>query len=246
MVYTVGDPIRIRFIERLYAAAVKEGLVEAGRMRFRPDFIKTGDGTLHPEIPQGTLDLVILTDTLEHITPRILPSLASAAFNDLRAGGRFISKQQNTDSSGMMAILSGVWEQIEKDKTIQQRLDIIMKKLPSIGPVDAEKLALRTRGLDRLDFYGAIERFDLDGTMPEHATDIAPVDVELDVPCEGDTSISRVSDVFKQAGFKDIRVYPDLMSSRRSRFAQPIAKAFPSVFLNTGLFDLTTVFVMCK
>ena len=246
MVYTVGDPTRIRFIERLYAAAIKEGLVEPDRMRFRPEFIKTGDSTLHPEIPRGTLDLVLLTDTLEHITPRILPSLASAAYNDLRMGGRFISKQQNTDSSGMRATLRVVWEQIEKEQTLQQRLDIILKEVPTISPRDAERLALRTRGLDRLDFYSSIERFARDATMPEHDTIIAPVDVELDVPCEGDTSISRVTAVFKKAGFTEIHAYPDLMSSRRSRFAQPIARVIPAIFLNTGLFDQTSVFVMRK
>ncbi len=246
MVYSIGDPVRIGFVERLYQAAIDAGLVPPGRMRFRPNFVATGDTTLHPDIESGTLDLVLMTDTLEHITPRILPSLARAAHNDLREGGLFISRQQNTDSPGTARRLIPVWEMIEREVTFDQRLGIIKDAIPGITDMDARTLAKHTRGLDKPDFHGAVDRYRQDGTLPDHDLKVAPVDVLLDVPAEGDTGMVRIKAVFKNAGFKWTAVYPDLMSSRRSRFLQPLAYKLPGLFFGTHLFDASSVFVMRK
>ena len=149
-------------------------------------------------------------------------------------------------SARMMKKLREVWERTERDLTLHQRLEIIQAECGLIAPAVAEELARKTRGLDRPDFYEAVEQFKKDGSFPRHELGIAPVDVRWDVPCEGDTGIDRVMSVFKHAGFKYVRVYPDLMPSRRSRYLQPLARISPRFFLGTGLLDDTSVFVMRK
>jgi len=95
-VHTIGDPERIMFIERLYKRAVEKRLISDNVILIKPDFIKVGDKTLSNTISSSSLDLVLLNDTLEHITPRIFPSLVKSVHNDLKPKGLFISHPKNS------------------------------------------------------------------------------------------------------------------------------------------------------
>lgn len=245
-VHTIGDPERIGFIRRLYDAAVERNMLPSGRLAYRPEFVGVGDTTLSRTIKPGTLSLVLLTDTLEHITPRRLPSLALSAYNDLRPGGIFKSKQQNTDSLSMRMKLFSVWEHWERSTGLAQRAAICRAKCPGTDDRAVEEFATRTRGLDQVDFHNALERFVQDGTVPDHRPDLPPNDVETDVPVEGDTGIARVLAEFGKAGFKKRAAYPYLLYSRRYVFFQPLARWVPSLFFKTGTWDATSVFLMKK
>ncbi|MEP1781831.1 class I SAM-dependent methyltransferase [Reichenbachiella sp.] len=245
-VYSIGDPVRIGFIKKLYEAAISENLIDEGLISFKPEFIKTSDTTLDSNIADGSLGLVLLNDTLEHITPRIFPSLVKSSYNNLCRGGKFISRQQNTDSKSMLARLRKVWEEVEKNCLIDQRVTLINESVGDISTENTLKLALSTRGLDSIDFYEAIKTYKQKGQFPSHDTNIPPIDILTDVPEEGDTGIERICTEFKKCGFSKVKVYPDLMSSRRSRYFQPLAKQLPGLFLGSGIFDDTTVFNMTK
>ena len=158
----------------------------------------------------------------------------------------FVSRQQNTDSPKMLNTLKKVWEQGETEVFVPQRFEIIMKKIKNINKTEANNLAIKTRGLDSVDFYNALREFEENGKYPEHDLNIPPIDIMIDVPHEGDTSIKRICSEFQVNGFKNIEVYPDLLSSRRSKYFQPLAKKVPKFFLNNKIFDQTTVFVITK
>lgn len=246
VVHTIGDPKRIAFVERLYAAAVDRGLLPAGRLRSRPSFFTNGEDSLSPTIEAGSLKLVLLTDTLEHITPRLLPSLARAANNGLCRGGRFISKQSNTSSPAALRRLKCYWNEIDQSAGVPQRIRLITARVPDADPIQVAELARRTRGADRPDFLAVLDRFASDGSLPAEPGELPAIDVETDVPLEGDTEIERIMSVFRNAGFVERWVYPDTTSSRRSRFLQPLARAVPQPFLGLHLFDMATVFVFTK
>lgn len=246
IVYSIGDPKRISFIERLYQSAVARNLIDDKKIIFKPAFIKVGDTTLFDAIKDNSLGMVLLNDTLEHITPRIFPSLVKSSSNNLKLGGVFISKQQNTDSPKMLDKLRSVWEKSEKEFFINQRFEIIIKEMPNIDKSNAKILAIKTRGLDSVDFYNAINEFKENEKYPNHNLDVPPIDIETDVPYEGDTSIKRIFSEFKSNGFRKIEVYPDLLSSRRSKYFQPLARAIPKFFMSNHIFDQTSVFVMTK
>jgi len=245
-VYSIGDPERIQFIEKLYKRAVAEGLVLDKKLVLKPEFVKVGDETLSDKIAGGSLDLILLNDTLEHITPRIFPFLVKAASNNLKKGGYFISRQQNTDSPKMFQRLSKMWDESERTTYINQRLELIQAKVTDIDEKAALELAKKTRGLDSVDFYAAIDNYLKDGTFPSHDLNIPSIDVIIDVPYEGNTSIERICGAFKKYNFQKVSVYPDLLSSRRSKLFQPLAKLLPSFFLKFQIWDQTTVFVMRK
>lgn len=245
-VYSIGDPMRISFIERLYKSAVEKNLIKDNKLHLKPSFVQVGDTTLFDGLANNSLGMILLNDTLEHITPRIFPSLVKAASNNLKPGGVFISKQQNTDSPSMLNKLRAVWEQGEKEHLIQQRFDAIVKEIPTINKPDAEALAVKTRGLDRIDFYNAVREFASSGIYPEHDLDVPPIDIDIDVPHEGDTSIERICSEFRSNGFSKVKVYPDMLSSKRSKYFQPLAKSFPKFFISNHIFDDTSVFVMTK
>lgn len=79
-VYTIGDQVRIEYIKKLYGRAAEKGLIEPNKIGFVPEFVKTGATSLAYEIKDDTLDMVLLNDTLEHIAPRIFPSLVEATY----------------------------------------------------------------------------------------------------------------------------------------------------------------------
>jgi len=245
-VYTIGDPERIGYIRRLYDRAVERGLLPADSLSFKPSFIEAEDTSLGDEIAPASLSLILLNDTLEHITARRFPALVRAAARDLKPGGYFISKQQNTDSASMRRQLEKVWERTERETFLAQRLSRIRERLPDIANADAEQLARRTRGLDRPDFYTALERFAEQGIFPNHDTNIAPIDIDIDVPEEGDTGIARITGEFRRLGFSTVRVYPSMVSSRRSRLFLPLAKLWPGLFLRLNAFNGTSVFWIRK
>ncbi len=110
-VYVIGDKERVNFIERLYNEAISLELVEAGKLCFVPRFVQVGDSSLAPQIKENSLAMILLNDTLEHISPRIFPSLVRSSYNGLEEGGYFVSRQQNTDSAKTMAALLQYWNQ---------------------------------------------------------------------------------------------------------------------------------------
>lgn len=245
-VYSIGDPDRIGFIEQLYQRTIEKGLLPEGRIVFKPSFVKVGDTELGAGIAPNSLDLILLNDTLEHITARIFPSLVKATHHGLKPGGRFIARQQNTDSPKMLRRLQAVWEQSEAHEYIPQRLGLIQQYLPDIREADAQNLALKTRGLDSVDFYAALDQFNTNGTYPSHDLNVAPIDVIIDVPHEGDTGIPRIFERFQAEGFSSVKVYPDWNSSRKTAPFQWVARTFPQLFMHWHWGDQTSVFVMRK
>jgi len=241
-VYTVGDPHRVGFIRQLYNVVVEEGIIPEGSIEFVPEFVRVGHETISEKISPGSLSLVLLNDTLEHITPRILPYLARSSFADLKDGGYFISKQQNTDSPRTFAKLTVLWEKADRERYFQQRLGKITQEIPSISTAEAQTLASSTRGLDSYDFKSAVENFRSRRILPQHDLNIPAIDIDLDVPDEGDTTIKRITSELSKAGFKNIKVFPALLDSRVRGLFQPIAKNIPGLFLNAHLLDETTVF----
>jgi SAM-dependent methyltransferase len=241
-VYTIGDPQRIEFIRELYAAAVKQNLLKEDSIEFTPQFVRVGHTTLSQRISPGTLSLVLLNDTLEHITPRILPYLIQSSFANLKEQGYFISRQQNTDSPRMFSRLLDIWEKTEKENFFNQRLGKINQEIPSISATDAQKLASSTRGLDSYDFKAALENFKLHKIFPQHDLNIPPIDIDIDVPDEGNTSIKRIVSELSKAGFRNIKVYPAVLDSRLRSFFHPVVKKIPQLFLSMHLLDEVTVF----
>ena len=245
-VYTIGDPLRIGFIQKLYERAVELKLVDAEKISFKPSFIKVGDVSLSENIKNDTLALVLLHDTLEHITPRIFPWLVKSSYNNLKPGGMFISLSHNSDSPAVQKSLQLVWDESEKNVFINQRLKIIKEKIKDISEPDAQKLAKHTRGLDSIDFFNALEKYKNEKIFPNHNLNVPPIDVQLDIPEEGDTGIERITSEFLKNNFKSVKVYPEMMGSRRSRYLQFISRMFPDLFLKHHIFDQGTVFVVIK
>ena len=244
-VHTIGDSHRIAFIQKLYEQAVIKNFIDAEKIIFHPEFVKVGDLSLGKGIEQGSLSLVLLNDTLEHITPRIFPWLVRASYNNLKDGGYFISRQQNTDSPAMVRKLTSLWEEQEKEYILQRRA-IIQNRIPNILDSDLDKLAKNTRGMDSVEFNDAIESYQSQNIFPPFKPELPPIDVEIDVPFEGDTSIKRITTEFKKNNFRKVFVYPDLLASRRSKYFQGLAKAQPKLFLRGHIFDQTTVFKIQK
>lgn len=244
-VHTVGDSSRIPFVRRLYEAAVARGYLEPDQLAFRDQFVRVGDCELSPHIAPGSLALVLLNDTLEHIAPRILPSLFKASHSGLRRGGMLIAVQQNTDSPATRRALLPLWERLERETYVPQRRRLIRERIPDIGNEELERLATNTRGLDSVDFTSSIERYRASGDIPS-LDQLPPIDVVWDVPDEGDTGIERITGTLRASGFSDVSVYPAMLDSRRSRFLQPVAKLLPGLFLKLHVFDRSCVFVARK
>jgi hypothetical protein len=245
-VYSIGDPTRIKFINRLYSAAVEQKIISDNKLITRAEHIKVGDDSLADSIENNSLDLVLLNDTLEHISPRIFPYLVKSSYKNLKKGGYFISRQQNTSSKKMFSELKLYWDNVEKTHHMPLRLKIIQDRVKNINQSDAQTLAINTRGLDSLDFDIAIDNFINESRFPILNPNLPSIDVLTDVPDEGDTNIQRICSEFVKQGFSKIKVYPDLMYSRLSRPLQGLAKILPSVFFKLNLFDKTSVFLMVK
>lgn len=245
-VYTIGDPSRIGFIKKLYEKAVSRQIIDNGKISFKAEFIKVGNISLADNIKNDTLSLVLLNDTLEHITPRIFPWLVKAVYNNLKPGGYFISRQQNTDSPSVLKRLQPFWKESERNIFFNQRLELINKRIKDINENDAQKLAKHTRGLDSIDFSDALNKYKSKKVLPNHDLNIPPIDIEIDVVQEGNTSIKIITSEFRKNNFKVIHVYPDMLNSRRSKYLQPLAKILPKIFLKWHIFDGSTVFWIRK
>ncbi|MFN3917741.1 MAG: class I SAM-dependent methyltransferase [Flavobacteriales bacterium] len=245
-VVSIGDSERIAFIKKLYASAVEKKLLPKDSILFKPDFIKPGDTNLFEEIGENEIDLILLNDTLEHITPRILPYLLKSSYFNLKKGGKFISKQQNSSSAKMYAKLAMHWDEIELSHYISQRKKLIEQAIPNIDVTNLGKLAINTRGLDKYDFKDAVENYKKNKKIPKLSKDSPAVDVVYDIPSEGNTDIPFILGSLKTAGFKKAYVYPALMHSRKLCFLQKVAKTIPSLFFKTTFMDETSVFVATK
>lgn len=245
-VYVIGDKERVNFIERLYNEAISLELVEAGKLCFVPRFVQVGDSSLAPQIKENSLAMILLNDTLEHISPRIFPSLVRSSYNGLEEGGYFVSRQQNTDSAKTMAALLQYWNQQEKSIHEPNRRKLIEDNIAKISKNNVNKLTKYTRGLDSVDFYAAIEEYKLNSAYPNYNPNSPSIDILTDVPDEGDTSINRILSEFRKYNFRKYSVYPDLLSSRRSKYAQPFARILPNLFFSKDLFAGTSVFLIKK
>ena len=253
-VYTTGDRNRITFIERLYNKAKDRGLLNNGKIIFNSEFIKVGDTTLDPNVKNNTLSAVFLYNTLEHITPRIYPSLVKSTYNNLKTGGVFISKQQNTDSSKKMKKLMQYWDKVEQTRHIPKRKKFIRNELKNINESDLDILAQKTRGLDSLDLKKAIANFRENRTFPDNDPNLPSICINSDVADEGDTSISRIIGGLKEHDFNSVKVYPAIRATNQSSLAkksivnslQKLMNIFPYFFLKKNIYDKTTIFVAIK
>ena len=157
-------------------SAIEKNLISDGKITFHPEFVKVGDTSLSEGIENGSLSLVLLNDTLEHITPRIFPWLVKSSYNNLKPGGYFISRQQNTDSPAMRKKLEELWDEIENTSYISERLEIICREIPKIPSSDSKLLAKNTRGMDSHDFKKAIRTYIKDKIIPQYQPDLPPVE----------------------------------------------------------------------
>jgi hypothetical protein len=243
VVYATGDTVRTPFVRRLYEEARERGLLpEGAEVVPVPRFVRPGQTRFGPEIPDGQAALVLFHDVFEHIIPRALPSALAASYAALRAGGRLVSTCHNSDAPGFVARARRHWEAQERQHLLPQRLRRIRDLLPELNASRAEELARRTRGLDSVDFLAAVARYRQTRAMPDAKPDLAPIDIEKDIMEEGYISPPLVCRQMKDAGF-ETSAYPAMMTSRRSRCFQPIARAFPSLFWRLHLFDGSVAFV---
>lgn len=245
-VYSIGDPIRSGFIKKLYQAALKKGLIPSDKKIIPLSrFVREGDQVLHPDIPMDTIDLCLLNDTLEHITPRIRPFLFKSCYNNLKSGGYLISKAQNTDNPKLLEILKAFWEREEIQQEMPRRRKLIREEIKVIGEQELEALARNTNGMDQKDFYNTVLNFKEKGIVPDKKAYLPPINVENDVMSEGYTNKKEICQLLQEKGFKTF-VYPAMLDSRRSRYFQPLARIFPFLFFKLHLFDRTTVFIAIK
>ena len=245
-VVSIGDAERIAFIKKLYHSAIEKKLLPKDSILFKPDFIKPRDTSLFDGLGENEIDLILLNDTLEHITPRILPYLLKSSYLNLKKGGKFISKKQNSSSAKMYAKLAKHWDEIELSEYINQRKELVKQAIPNINPTDLENLAINTRGLDKYDFEDAINNYKEDKKIPKLLKDSPAIDVVYDIPSEGITDIPLILNSLMTSGFEKAYVYPALMHSRKLRFLQGIARTIPSLFFKTAFMDETSVFVATK
>lgn len=245
-VYSIGDPVRTDFIKKLYSNAVLKGYLPENKIVFKNELIKSGDVTLCEEIVDNSLNLVLLHDTLEHITPRIFSSLALASYNNLKKRGMLISKQQNTDSPLLLKKLYVYWDELENSKYKLQRKKKIVKIIHDISAEELELLSSNTRGLDITDFENAIMSYKNDKTIPVYIPNAPSIDIDENIPDEGDTSMVRVCSVLRDSGFKKIKVYPSFTHSKKFFYFQIFAKLLPQLFFKFHICDDTSVFVIKK
>jgi Methyltransferase domain len=241
-VVATGDPDRVDFITRLAGAACREGLLDTDRLTPYPHFVQAGDRTLCSEIRPGSVSLILLNDTLEHIHPRIVPSLFRSAFADLKAGGRIVARQHNTSSPETLRRAQELWEQMDREQFLQLREELLRTLRPSLAEREIDQLAAATRGQDREDIEETLIGFESTGTLPTPTESAPAIHPLIGEPCEGDTSIPRIIDEMKKAGFR-CRAYPGMTHSRRSLWLQSLAKLWPWPFLTLHIFDEVSVFV---
>lgn len=244
-VLSIGDPIRMKFVMRLYQAAVKKGYLPPNALIAKDSFVSVGDTSLSNQLEPETISLVFMHDTLEHITPRIFPFLVKSCHHSLKKGGQVISMQLNSDSPRMLAKIKKIWARNEANIHIPYRRKHIAKALPNINQKDLEELTLKTRGLDSIDFQEAIDNHQQSGTFPTGTENLPAIDLQWDVPDEGDTGIKRILSTFKKNGFKAY-VYPEMRHSTKSKYFQFLGKLFPSLFFKWQILDQTSIFVATK
>jgi hypothetical protein len=243
VVFAIGDPVRTPFVTRLYEEALARGLLpEAKEVVSVPRLIRPGQVRFGPEIRDGGAALVLFHDVFEHISPRALPSALAASYAALRTGGRLVSKCHNSDAPGFVARLRPHWEAQEQEYLIPQRLRRIRDLLPGVDPGKAKEFAQRTRGLDAEGFQAAVALYRQKGAMPAVTPDLAPIDIDQNIVEEGYIRPAQVCQQMRTAGF-EVLAYPAMMTSRRSRYLQPFARVFPSVFWRLHWFDESVVFV---
>jgi SAM-dependent methyltransferase len=244
-VHTIGDPTRVAFVMRLAEAGAERGLIPEGAVSPRPEFVVVDDTTLHSAIRPGSVALILLNDTLEHINPKIRPSLFRAAHADLRTGGRIVCRQHNTSSPEVMKRVRALWERAEASEFIPQRAALITAAAPDLSPAVVDTMARGTRGCDAEDLATFVASYRKSGMLPSTSSDAAAVNPETGEPFEGFTGIPEVLREMRDAGLR-ARAYPEMSSSRRSRWLQGLARRIPAPFFWGHLFDRVSVFQASK
>lgn len=245
-VYSIGDPFRSRFIQELFDAATEKGLLpEDVELVSIGEWVDEGYLSLAKPIGSQELDRCVFIDVFEHIPFYRMPSLfKSCAFN-LKEGGKVISTTHNTNSPRIMKEVLEYWDGVELNKEIPARKKVL-QDLHSIEDQNTiELLAKNTRGMVRKEFDQAIEAYKNTGEIPVFQETAPTYDIHTDEAHEGPTDYVYLSKLMNAEGF-ETKVYPTTYNSHKTRWIQPIAKAFPNIFLNQHILDDDICFVGIK
>jgi hypothetical protein len=240
-VLSIGDPERVEFIKKLYAAAVDADLLPHDSLISRGRLIEEGETSLL-EGMGSSLALVLMNETLEHVNPRVRPWLFRACFNNLVDRGQIISLQHNSDCPRTLRRLLRLWQDLEAKETLNQRMRWFRLRLPDADESTVLALGKATRGGDEASLERSLSEFLEGGAMPTGGSRLPPINISTGEVCEGLTTIRVVLEELRLAGFEP-RVYPAMRHSRRSRYLQPLAKFVPMPFLKLHIFDENAVFV---
>ena len=245
MVYGIGFPYQIEFIDRLILRAREKKIIgnDVNFIGIAKPLEKNNStiGDLGPEVA----DYIYYNDVFEHLPDDIFSTAILASYNTLIKGGKLISVTHNTDNSQILDRVQRWWAKVEQDSFMSYRRKIIRDKVPSISNEDLELMVNGTRGLLTLEFNEAIEKYMTTKKIIESQKLMPAVDLTIDYICENYISPPEVIKSMKKAGFKS-SCYAGLMHSRRFVLFQPFAKIFKSVFMNLDMFSQNVVFVGVK
>lgn len=245
-VYAIGYPFQIEFIDKLVTRAREKKVIDDSirvttvAQPLDAD-IKT-IANLEPELA----DRIYYHDVFEHLPDDIFCDALSATFNTLKPGGKLISATHNTDNAVMFRNVENWWNKQENERLINQRTELIKKKVADISNDHLNKMVTATRGLLLADFEKSISDYKANKVFPPASGKLRPpVDLDYDYICENYISPPHIVQLMENAGFKS-HCYAALMHSRRFVLFQPLARIFRKLFMNIDLFSKTVIFVGIK
>lgn len=245
-VYPIGDPYRSEFIQKLFKEIKSRNLVHGeAELLAIGRWISEGDNVIDPAIPVDSLDYCLFNDVFEHIPFYRLPSVVGCCYNNMKKGGKLISKTHNTNNPNSLREIKEYWSEIEENKEIPSRSNIIKEEFGIEDEKIAYELAKSTRGLVRSQFNAAINKYKEEKVMPKYDAEAPSYDVIFDEAHEGPTDYNITLSIMIKVGFKAI-AYPAMYNSRKTRPFQGLAKIFPGFFFRTHIFDKTVCFVGTK
>jgi 2-polyprenyl-3-methyl-5-hydroxy-6-metoxy-1,4-benzoquinol methylase len=245
-VYPIGDSYRSEFIQKLFTEIKSRNLIhEEAELLAAGRWISEGDEVIDPAIPIDSLDYCLFNDVFEHIPFYRLPSVVGCCYNNLKKGGKLISKTHNTNNPNTLREIKEYWSEIEEIKEIPSRSKIITEEFGIEEEDIVFELAKSTRGLVRSQFNIAINKYKEEKLMPDYDTEAPSYDIIHDEAHEGPTDLNRTLSIMHKVGFK-ATAYPAIYNRRKTRSFQGLAKALPGLFFGLHIFDQTVCFVGTK
>jgi 2-polyprenyl-3-methyl-5-hydroxy-6-metoxy-1,4-benzoquinol methylase len=237
-VYAVGYRDQIEKIEKIYAIAVEKGFVHpSSKLITVSEPLTLNSIKLGIQIPSNGVDLVIMNDVIEHIHPSMYPNLVLACYNNLKNGGKVISKSHNTDNKSVITRLRSYWDQCEIDFLLDSRKKYIRGKNSNISDADIAKLAVHTKGYSMRMVDSAIKLFEQTAELMPVNNDLVPIDIKLDnYLLENYVSTSVFEKLFEFASFK-VKSIPSISRSRKLKLFKLPIKLFPRTFLLIPFFS---------